>query len=90
MLTADILQQIASRATAIGTLNDAALDALKQEWPDMRFTLCNDDDMPARLRPALKGEGFNLYMVGGGEHCLSLTTDHEQAVGVVLAQVDED
>lgn len=90
MLTADTLQQIASTAASGGALNDAALGALKQNWPDLRFTFCNDDDMPARLSPALRGKGFNLYLVGGGEHCLSLTQDAGNAIGVVLAQVDED
>jgi hypothetical protein len=46
--------------------------------------------MPARLPPALQGGKFNVYLVGGGEHCLSLTQDMEHAIGVVLAQVDEE
>ena len=90
MLSAATLEQIAGAAASIGALNDAALDSLKKNWPDLRFTFCNDDDMPARLSPALRGEGFNVYLVGGGEHCLSLTQDIEQAIGVVLAEVDED
>ena len=90
MLSADTLQQIASTAASIGTLNDATLDSLKKTWPDLRFTFCNDDDMPARLPPALQGGRFNVYLVGGGEHCLSLTQNMEQAIGVVLAQVDEE
>ena len=90
MLSADTLQEIASTAASIGTLNEAALDSLKKNWPDLRFTFCNDDDMPARLPPALQSGRFNVYLVGGGEHCLSLTQDMEQAIGIVLAQVDED
>jgi hypothetical protein len=90
MVTPDTLEQIANTAALIGELNDATLDSLKQNWPDLRFTFCSDDDMPARLSPALRGEGFNVYLVGGGEHCLSLTQDIEQAIGVVLAQVDEE
>lgn len=90
MLSATTLEQIASAAASSGALNDAALDSLKQRWPELRFTFCNDDDMPARLSPALRGEGFNVYLVGGSEHCLSLTQDIEQAIGVVLAQVEED
>jgi hypothetical protein len=90
MLSVATLQQIADTAASIGTLNDAALDSLKKSWPDLRFTFCNDDDMPARLPAALQSGGLNLYLVGGGEHCLSLTQDMESAIGVVLAQVDED
>ncbi|MBI5890898.1 MAG: hypothetical protein HZB47_09500 [Nitrosomonadales bacterium] len=89
MIVPATLEQIASAATSLGDLNEHALESLKQKWPDLRFTLCNDDDMPARLPPTLKQEKFNLYLVGGGEHCLSLTTDPEQAIGVVLASVDD-
>jgi hypothetical protein len=74
----------------LGELNEGALASLKKSWPDLRFTFCNDDDMPARLPPSLQRGRFNLYLLGGGEHCLSLTTDTEQAIGVVLAQVDDE
>lgn len=87
MLSADTLQQIASAASG-AALNDATLESLKKTWPDLRFTFCNDDDMPARLPPSLRSGNINVYLVGGGEHCLSLTQDMDQAIGVVLAQVD--
>ncbi len=90
MIVPETLEQIASTAVSLGELNEGALASLKKSWPDLRFTFCNDDDMPARLPPSLQREGFNLYLLGGGEHCLSLTTDTEQAVGVVLAQVDDE
>jgi hypothetical protein len=89
MIAADTLSQIAQRA-AQGALGEATLETLKQTWPDLRFTLCSDDDMPARMQPALREKHFNLYLVGGSEHCLSLTDDPERAIGVVLAQVDEE
>jgi hypothetical protein len=88
MIAAETLEKIANSAASLGELNEPALSALKQLWPDMRFTLCNDDDMPARLPPALKREKFNLYLVNGSEHCLSLTDDPQQAIGVVVAVVD--
>ncbi len=90
MIAADTLQQIAGRAAALGVLNEGALHALKTSWPDLRFTLCSDDDMPARMKPALSREQFNLYLIGGGDHCLSLTDDPQCAIGVVLAQVGEE
>jgi hypothetical protein len=89
MIAAETLDQIADAAASFGDLNDDELASLKQTWPDLRFTICNDDDMPARLSPALRREGFNLYLVNGSEHCLSLTDDPLQAIGVVLAEVDE-
>jgi hypothetical protein len=90
MIAAETLEQIASTAASLGELNDEAMVSLKKTWPDLRFTLCNDDDMPARMPSALQREKFNLYLVGGSEHCLSLTTEAGQAIGVVLACVDEE
>ena len=90
MIVPETLEQIASTAASIGVLNEDALAALKKNWPDMRFTFCNDDDMPARMPPALQREGFNLYLVNGSEHCLSLTDDPLHAIGVVLACVDAE
>ena len=90
MIVAETLEKIANAAASFGELNDTALASLKQSWPDLRFTFCSDDDMPARLPPALRREGFNLYLVNGSEHCLSLTDDPLQAIGVVLAEVDEE
>jgi hypothetical protein len=90
MIAPETLESIANATAQQSELNEATLAALKKTWPDLRFTLCNDDDMPARLSPALKREKFNLYLVNGSEHCLSLTDDPLQAIGVVLAEVDDD
>lgn len=89
MIVPETLEQIASAAVTLGDLNDHALASLKKTWPDLRFTFCNDDDMPARLPPTLRRNKFNLYLVNGSEHCLSLTDDPLHAIGVVLASVDE-
>lgn len=90
MIVPETLENIASAAASLGELNEDTLASLKKSWPDLRFTICNDDDMPARLPAALKRERFNLYLVNGSEHCLSLTDDPSQAIGVVVACVDED
>lgn len=34
--------------------------------------------------------GFNVYLVNGSEHCLTLTNDPELAIGVVLAWINEE
>ena len=41
----------------------------------------------ARLSPVLERPGFNVYLVNGSEHCLTLTNDPELAIGVVLIRV---
>ena len=90
MIVPETLENIANTATRLGELDEASLATLKRSWPDLRFTLCSDDDMPARMSPALRRERFNLYLLGGGEHCLSLTEDPLQAIGVVVAAVDAE
>jgi hypothetical protein len=66
MIVPETLEQIASAAVSLGDLNDQTLGSLKQSWPDLRFTLCNDDDMPAVCRPHCGGD-VNLYLVNGSE-----------------------
>ncbi len=63
---------------------------LRGAFPGLTFTVCADDDIIAS-RPALEGQGYNLYLVDGSSHCLSLTRDPESASGVVVAWTsDED
>lgn len=90
MIVAETLDMIATTAASFDSLDEAALAKLKTRWPELRFTLCSDDDMPARMPPMLQRERFNLYLLGEGDHCLSLTCDPLHAIGVVLATVDED
>lgn len=90
MIVAETLKQIVDAASTARGLNEDLLSSLKESWPQLRFTFCNDEDMPARMPPVLRSERFNLYLLGGGEHCLSLTEDPGRAIGVVLALVDEE
>lgn len=86
------VETLAAVADAVDgrSLDDALLAELRGRFPGLRLTLCGDDDVPARLPPALERPGFNLYLVNGSEHCLSLTNDPDVAIGVVLAWVSED
>ncbi|MGB0129465.1 MAG: DUF6129 family protein [Rhodocyclaceae bacterium] len=70
--------------------DETTVASLRQAYPDLFFTLCGDDDIPARLAPALKREGFNVYLADARDHCVSLTTDIEGATGVVFATVADD
>ncbi len=89
MLTPELLQQIAAAATAFG-IDEHGLAQLRAGWPGVHFTLCSDDEIPPQLPPAHSGDGFNLYLVSNGEHCLRLTTVLSDASGLVLATLDED
>lgn len=89
MIPGATLAALADAAAALPALDEAGLARLRAAWPGLHLTLCGDDDVPARLPPVLERPGFNLYLVNGSEHCLTLTNDPEVAIGVVLAWVDE-
>ncbi len=89
MIPADTLSAIADAAAALPALDDAGLAQLRAAWPGMHLTLCSDNDVPARVPAMLERPGFNLYLVNGSEHCLTLTNDPEVAIGVVLAWAEE-
>jgi hypothetical protein len=85
MIPAETLTAIADAAAALPVLDDAGLAQLRAAWPGMHLTLCSDNDVPVRVPAMHQRPGFNLYLVNGSEHCLTLTNDPEVAIGVVLA-----
>lgn len=88
MMTEADFQTVAQVLTEQGGPLDVALEGLKTRWPQWRFHLCSEDDIPARLRPLAEGPGFALYAIGSGEHCIALTNDPEKAIGFVVAVVE--
>lgn len=88
-IDADMFAAIAAR-TAELELSEASVGHLRREWPGVHFTFCGEDDIPARLKPVLEGQGFNLYLVSNAEHCVAFTSQLEAATGVVLASVEPE
>lgn len=88
MISPELLQSIASVIKA-QSLNESAVSSLRSQYPGTHFTYCMDDDIPNH-EPMYKGDGFNLYLVDGREHCLRLTDNYEHASGIVIAEVIED
>jgi len=88
MLETATIERIAARVTVQG-LDEATMQALRAEWPELRFAHCCDDDIcgPA---PFLQTETFNLYLLDAREHCVVLTGDPARACGMVLAAVECD
>ena len=66
------------------------LTDLRSLFPGVHFSVCSDDDMPARLTPAAGNEFCRLYYVASGGHCLQLTGDADAASGLVVALIDQD
>ncbi len=90
MIAPELLAQVIAKVDAIG-LDEAAIVALRKDWPGVHFTYCSDDDVPARLKPEATGAGYSVYLVSGAEHCVAFTEHLEAATGLVLAtQSDED
>ncbi|MGA7178019.1 MAG: DUF6129 family protein [Thiobacillaceae bacterium] len=89
MITAETLLVVYNQAAVHGP-SEAILQSLRKAWPDVHFTLCSDDDVPARLSPAVEGETFNIYLVSNAEHCVAFTNHLEAATGLVLATQSEE
>jgi len=70
-------------------VDDTLKEELKQAFPGIRFTLCSEDDIHAG-KPVLEAEGFDIYLVGSSDHCLTLTNDFALATGVVIAETWAD
>ncbi|MEM9643968.1 MAG: DUF6129 family protein [Planctomycetota bacterium] len=66
-------------------LYSASLEAVRQVNPDRRITLCSEDDISVG-RPVASRDGFDVYLVSGESHCLTLTNDFDRAIGIVIAE----
>jgi len=83
-----LVEAISQRASREG-LTESLIQALRRDHPGVHFTLCADDDIHG-ARPVAGGEGFQVYLVDGSNHCSSLTGDYQVATGLVLAQQEDD
>jgi len=81
------IDAIVARVEA-GNIDEVQIRALRSEFPDLHFTWCMDDDIGTE-KALMERQGFNLYLVNGQKHCLTLTTDPAIANGVVIAEVIE-
>jgi hypothetical protein len=70
-------------------VDDGLKEELKQAFPGIRFTLCSEDDIHAG-KPVLESEGFDIYLVGSSDHCMTLTNDFSLATGVVIAETYDE
>jgi hypothetical protein len=84
MINDDLLDAIDAAVTASGfTL--AGMASVKQAFAGIRLTYSMVDDMEAK-RPFRECDGFSLFLVGASDHCLGLTYDFDQAIGVIIAE----
>lgn len=71
---------------AVAAAHAHDLASLRQRFPGVYFTLCGEDDVPARLTPVRQTPThlFYLYTDARG-HCLEFTPDLDAATGIVVA-----
>lgn len=84
MITTAQLAEISSKIKTQG-VDESILSQLRQDYADIHFTYCMDDDIGS-YQPMLSEAEFNLYLIDGREHCLCLTNNHEVATGIVIAE----
>jgi len=82
-----VMAQVADRFDQSG---DFLVTHLRSLFAGVHFSVCSDDDMPARSVPAAENTFCRLYYVASGGHCLQLTGDAEAATGLVVALIDSD
>lgn len=71
-------------------IDELLKEELKQRYPGIRFTFCTEDDITAG-KPVHTDDGFEIYLVGSSDSCLTLTNDYALATGVVIAEnLDDD
>lgn len=68
-------------------VEESAVTELRQQFPDIHFTYCMDDDVIAAT-PLHEADGFNLYLIDSRNHCLSFTQDLNVATGIVVAEIE--
>jgi hypothetical protein len=88
MLIPEQIQEIAAKVAAAGVAEDTVA-MLRQQYPNIHFTYCMDDDIPNHA-PVAACATFNLYLVDGREHCLCLTHDYAAATGLAIAEILDD
>ncbi|MBF0219258.1 MAG: hypothetical protein HQL49_06990 [Gammaproteobacteria bacterium] len=80
------LAEIGERVAAALPDIESQLCELRQIYPGLHFTYCQDDDVVA-MKPCYQHPQFNLYLVDSRQHCLTLTDDPMIASGVVVAEL---
>ncbi len=88
MISSEQVNAIAAKIETMG-VDDATVTELRQQYQPIHFTYCMDDDLPNN-KPIIEGNGFNLYLIDGREHCLCLTNDYDAATGIVVAEIIPD
>ena len=89
MITQELTETIAQQLTEMG-ISEQGVSQLRQQYPNIHFTYCLDDEINLQGQPVLENPAFNVYLVNGHNHCFCLTRDYEAATGLVFAEILEE
>lgn len=88
--SAFVEQVLAYVAAAPVRAHEALKQSLREQYPGRHISVCGEDDVTPRLKPAAEDAVSLIYFVASGEHCLSLTNDAAAATGIVVALRGDD
>lgn len=88
IVTEYLIDSVVSRVTG-AEFEPGLVTDLRKDFKGLHFTICMDDDI-CGPEPIRQAQGFNVYLVDGGGHCLSITTEMEAATGLVIAEVEDE
>ncbi|MDI6750805.1 MAG: DUF6129 family protein [Rhodocyclaceae bacterium] len=77
-------------AAAAALTHEALALSLRAAFPGRHISVCGEDDVSPRLKPAAENAVCLIYYVTSSGHCLSLTNDPAAATGIVVALRSED
>lgn len=79
------------KALADGNARRPGVDReLREAFPGVVFSVCDDNDIPSRLAPVATGEDFALYAISTSGHCSQLTPQLEGAGGLAIGLINDD
>lgn len=85
MISPETLNAVAAAAPGLDQFQ------LRERFPGVMFTVCGEDDVPARLTHVLETPSHYLYyFTNASGHCLEFTSDPAAATGIVVAARADD
>lgn len=89
-MTPEFLDTV-QKALANGNARRPGIDReLREAFPGIVFSVCDDNDIPSRLAPVARGEGFALYAISTSGHCSQLSPQLDGAGGLAIGLIDDE
>lgn len=90
MISAELLQAVSAAVSAAPRQASGWEVAVRAQFPGLMLTVCNDNDIPSRVKPLLTCEAFALYGISTSGHCAALAADADSSDGITVALIDDE